>query len=158
MIENAIILAAGMGTRLGKYTENLPKGMLNFNGKPLIQWQVDTLRSCGINDIIIVKGYEPDKINIEGVKYYENKDYANTNMVETLMEAEDEMDDEILVCYADILYEKEVIEKIKMPGKKPTNVEFGGEDMYWLYITEAETGAVYQIRRDIPGVRLFWGR
>ena len=32
----AIILAAGMGTRLGKYTENLPKCMLNFNGKPVL--------------------------------------------------------------------------------------------------------------------------
>jgi len=126
----AIILAAGMGTRLGKYTENLPKGMLNFNGKPLIQQQVDTLRSCGVNDIIIVKGYEPDKINIEGVKYYENKDFANTNMVETLFEAEQEMDDEILVCYADILYEKRIIEKILA-----SDVEIGVavDEDYWDY-------------------------
>ena len=102
----AIILAAGMGTRLGRYTENLPKCMLNFNGKALIEWQVETLRKCGINDIIIVKGFEPDKIQIRGVKYYVNEDYANTNMIETLFCAEEELDSEVLVCYADILYEK----------------------------------------------------
>ena len=108
----AIILAAGMGTRLGKYTENLPKCMLKFSGKPLIDWQVETLRDSGIKDIVIVKGYMSDKIQVPGVKYYTNEDYANTNMVETLFSAEEEMDDEILVCYGDVLYEKEVIRKI----------------------------------------------
>lgn len=108
----AIILAAGMGTRLGKYAENLPKCMLEFDGKALIERQVQTLRSCGINNIVIVKGYMPDKIKIPDVKYYVNEDYANTNMVESLFAAEAEMDDEILVCYGDILYEKRTIEKI----------------------------------------------
>lgn len=126
----AIILAGGMGTRLGKYTENLPKGMLNFNGKSLIERQVETLRSCGISDIIIVKGYMPDKIQIPDVKYYVNEDYANTNMVETLFCAEEEMDDDILVCYSDILYEKRVIEKILA-----SNVDIGVtvDEDYWDY-------------------------
>ena len=61
----AIILAAGMGTRLGKYTENLPKCMLEFEGKTLIQRQVDTLRDAGIEDIIIIKGFNQEKIQIE---------------------------------------------------------------------------------------------
>src|SRR3989344_714882 len=108
----ATILAAGMGTRLGKYTQDLPKGMLQFNGKSLIQRQVETLRECGIKDIVIVKGYMPDKIKIKGVKYYENKDYANTNMVETLFAAEKEMDDDIIICYSDILYQKRVLKQV----------------------------------------------
>ena len=86
----AIILAAGMGTRLGKYTENLPKCMLEFNGKSLIERQVDTLRKAGITDISIVRGYQPEKITISGVRYYHNPDFSNTNMVETLFCAEKE--------------------------------------------------------------------
>ena len=126
----AIILAAGMGTRLGRYTKDLPKCMLEFNGKPLVQWQVETLRVCGINKIIIVKGYMPEKIKIPDVKYYVNEDYANTNMVETLMRAEEEMNDEILVCYGDILYEKRVIEQILA-----ANVDIGitVDKDYWEY-------------------------
>lgn len=108
----AIILAAGMGTRMDKYTKDLPKCMLSFNGKTLIQRQIETLRSAGIKDIIVVKGYMAEKINISGVKYYINEGYAGTNMVETLMRAEAEMDDEILVCYSDILYEKRVVKKV----------------------------------------------
>ncbi|HLC96101.1 MAG TPA: phosphocholine cytidylyltransferase family protein [Candidatus Nanoarchaeia archaeon] len=126
----AIILAAGMGTRLGKYTKELPKGMLTFKGKSLIEHQLNTLRSCGITDIIIVKGYMPDKINFPGVKYYENKDYATTNMVETLFAAEPEMDDAILVCYADILYEKKILKKV-LEAKVDIGVTI--DENYWDY-------------------------
>ncbi|GAF99397.1 unnamed protein product, partial [marine sediment metagenome] len=126
----AIILAAGKGTRLGKYTKNLPKCMLNFKGKTLIQRQVENLRDCGINDIIIVGGYMSEKINLPEVKYYTNENFENTNMVETLFYAEQEMNEEILVGYADILYERRVLEKILL-----SNVDIGVTvDMdYWSY-------------------------
>lgn len=54
----------------------------------------------------------PDKINIPNIKYYINQDYATTNMVETLFCAESEMNDDIIVCYSDILYQKDIIKKI----------------------------------------------
>src|SRR3989344_8773976 len=126
----AIILAAGMGTRLGKYTENLPKGMLNFADKPLIERQVETLRSCGITDISIVTGYMPDKINIQNIKYYHNQDYDKTNMVSSLFCAEKELNDDILVCYADILYEKKVIKKIL---SSKADIGITADDSYWDY-------------------------
>jgi len=105
----AIILAAGMGTRLGKYTENLPKGMLPFLGKSLIERQVETLRSCGINDIVIVTGYKNEAIQIPGVRYYHNDDFASTNMVETLFRAEQELRGDAVVTYSDIIYERRVL-------------------------------------------------
>lgn len=126
----AIILAAGSGDRLGKYTGNLPKGMLDFVGKSLIERQVGILRSCGIDDIIIVRGYMPEKIQIPGVKYYLNKDYGNTNMVASLFCADEELDDDILVCYSDILYEKRIIQQILK-----SNVDIGvtADDSYLDY-------------------------
>jgi len=134
----AIILAAGMGTRLGKYTQSLPKCMLEFRGKTLLQRQVDTLRSCGITDITIIKGYEPDKIKIEGVKYFENKDYGSTNMVETLFCAREELQGEVLVCYADIIYQQSVINKIL---STPVDIGVTIDDDYWEY---------WQARLDNP--------
>jgi len=104
----AIILAAGMGTRLGKYTQGLPKCMLKFAGKTLIQNQVDTLRASGITDITIVKGYEPDQIDIKGTKTYVNPDYSTTNMVYSLFCAEKELSGNVLLCYADIIYVKKL--------------------------------------------------
>ncbi|PIN73368.1 hypothetical protein COV20_04010 [Candidatus Woesearchaeota archaeon CG10_big_fil_rev_8_21_14_0_10_45_16] len=134
----AIILAAGMGTRLGKYTESLPKCMLNFNGKTLIERQVETLRKCGITDITIVKGYMPEKIDIPNTKTYLNSDYPNTNMVETLFCAEAEMDDDILICYADIIYEEKVLQTIL---DSPSDVGVTVDEDYWEY---------WQSRADNP--------
>ena len=95
----AVILAAGQGTRLNKYTKGLPKGMLSFMGKTVIGRQIELYRSCGIDDIIIVRGYERDKIKYEGIKYYDNVRYADTNMVESLMTAEEEFDTDIIIIY-----------------------------------------------------------
>ncbi len=46
-------------------------------------------------------------------------------------------------------------EKLPTPGKKPSNVEFAGKDMKTLYITEDETNAVYKLRVNIAGAKLF---
>ena len=108
----ALILAAGQGTRLKKYTENLPKGMLSFMGKTIIERQIEVYRKCGINDIIIVKGFAADKINYEDVTYYTNEDYENTNMVESLMCAKAEFDEDIIVSYSDILFEESMLHQM----------------------------------------------
>jgi L-glutamine-phosphate cytidylyltransferase len=136
----AIILAAGMGTRLGKYTENLPKCMLNFNGKTLIERQVETLRNSGITDITIVRGYMPEKIDVAGVKYRYSQHYNTTNMVETLMCAGDELDgkEDVLICYADIIYQPEIIRKVM---ESTVDVGVVVDDDYWDY---------WQARADIP--------
>lgn len=105
----AIILAAGQGTRLKKYTENLPKGMLSFMGKTIIERQIEMYRKCGIENIIVVRGFAADKIPYEGIKYYMNEDYANTNMVESLMTAKSEFDDDMIVSYSDILFEEQML-------------------------------------------------
>ena len=105
----AIILAAGQGTRLKKYTENLPKGMLLFMGETIIERQIAIYRKCGINEIIVVRGFAADKINYEGITYYTNEDYENTNMVESLMAAKSEFTDDIIVSYSDILFEERML-------------------------------------------------
>lgn len=106
----AIILAAGRGTRMGKYTKDLPKGMLVFEGKTLIEKQIDTLRKSGIEDIAIITGYESKKINFDDIKYFHNEKFATTNMVETLMCAEEFLNGDVIVAYSDILYTKELVE------------------------------------------------
>lgn len=108
----AIILAAGQGTRLKKYTDNLPKGMLSFMGKTIIERQIETFRKCGINNIVVVKGYAAEKIAYDGIKYYINEKYATTNMVESLMTAKKEFDEDIIVSYSDVLFEEKMLLKM----------------------------------------------
>jgi len=52
-----IIMAGGKGTRLSSISKNTPKPMVLVNGKPILEWQIDNLRKCGLTDITIVVGY-----------------------------------------------------------------------------------------------------
>ncbi|MBU3923552.1 MAG: phosphocholine cytidylyltransferase family protein [Nanoarchaeota archaeon] len=113
----AIVCAAGMGTRLGRYSEDKPKCMLEIGGESLLERQVRTLKKSGIDDIGVVRGYMPEKINVSSVKYYDNPNFARTNMVVSLMTAEREFSKgENLVCYGDIIYENRLIDKLKQSG------------------------------------------
>jgi choline kinase len=98
----ALILAAGEGRRLKKYTADKPKGMLEFRGTPLIYRQVETYRQLGVKRIVIVRGYRAECIACPGVTFYENQRWQETNMVESLMCARQEFDDDIVVSYADL--------------------------------------------------------
>ena len=60
----AIILAGGQGTRLGG---NVPKAMLEINGKPLIQRQLEYLASVNISDVVLCVGYLADKVSINSL-------------------------------------------------------------------------------------------
>lgn len=108
----AIILAAGQGTRLKKYTQDLPKGMLSFQGKTIIERQIELYRKCGIEDISVVRGFAGEKIAYEGVKYYTNEDFANTNMVESLLAARAEFTDDVILSYSDILFGEDMLRAV----------------------------------------------
>jgi L-glutamine-phosphate cytidylyltransferase len=107
----AVILAAGKGNRLVKYTQHLPKGMLSFRGKPLLGWQVEQLRKAGIQHISIVTGYMSEKIQIPGVSLYHNENYSQSNMIESLMcLGEDLGKEDLVIAYSDILYSAELLD------------------------------------------------
>ncbi|MBN2441910.1 MAG: methyltransferase domain-containing protein, partial [Spirochaetales bacterium] len=108
----AIILAAGEGTRLGDLARDKPKCLVDIEGNTLLELQLNTLHTCGIDDIIIVKGYEADKIDIPGVTYFTNHEYNHTNMLTSLFCAEECLHGEVIILYSDILYEKQVIERM----------------------------------------------
>lgn len=108
----AIILAAGQGTRLRPYTDHVPKCMVEVRGKPMIQWQMEVLKSAGVDRIIAVTGYKEDKIPSEGITKVYNPEYADTNMIYSLFCAEEFIKGNLLICYGDIVYSRENAEKL----------------------------------------------
>ena len=108
----AIIIAAGIGGRLFPITNNKPKCMLEVAGKTILETQLEALRYHGINDIVVVRGYQKEKINYPDLRYCENKDYLNNNILESLFSAEHEMNDDFIASYSDILYDKEIVRKL----------------------------------------------
>ena len=59
----AVIQAGGKGTRLRELThDRVPKPMLEMNGKPMLEWQIENLAAYGIREIIIIVGHLGEKI------------------------------------------------------------------------------------------------
>lgn len=108
-----IILAAGQGTRLRPYTNDRPKCMVELGGQPLLHRQLNVLNDAGVNkeQIALIGGYLKEKLDAPGIRLYSNERYAETNMVATLFCAEDFMqpDEDLLICYGDIVYEPKVL-------------------------------------------------
>ena len=107
----ALIIAAGLGSRLKKHTENLPKCMLDFGGKTLLQRQLESYKQNGIKEISLVKGYKKEKIKYKDIKYFENKDYKNNNILNSIFYAEKVISGNIIISYSDILFDKSVVER-----------------------------------------------
>ena len=107
----ALIIAAGLGSRLKKHTKNLPKCMLDFAGKTLLQRQLDSYKKCGIKDISIIRGYKKEKINYKGIKYFENTDYENNNVLNSVFYAEKIINGNIIISYSDILFDPSVVQR-----------------------------------------------
>jgi L-glutamine-phosphate cytidylyltransferase len=110
----ALILAAGQGTRLRPLTNNKPKCMVPLLGTPLLQRQIDTLKACGVHDIHVAAGYRADQIQACGVPITINKNFASTNMVETLFCALPfvEQEGDLIISYGDIVYHKSNLEAV----------------------------------------------
>ncbi len=62
LLRRAVILAAGRGTRMGSFTEEIPKPMLPVAGKPLLEHILDRLSAAGISEFCIVVGYRHEAI------------------------------------------------------------------------------------------------
>ncbi len=107
----ALIIAAGLGSRLKKHTENLPKCMLDFGGKTLLQRQLDSYKKFGIKDISLIRGYKKEKIRYKGIKYFENTDYKNNNILNSIFYAEKIINGNIIISYSDILFNSSVVER-----------------------------------------------
>lgn len=107
-----IILAAGEGRRLKPFTDDNPKCLIQLEAKSVLGWQIETMQACGIRDIVVIKGYRADQISRKDVRYCVNPEYDTTNMVMTLWCAEKELAGEVVVSYGDIVYNKEVLQKL----------------------------------------------
>ena len=107
----SLIIAAGLGSRLKGHTEHNPKCMLDFGGKTLLQRQLSSYKKNGIEDISLVRGYKKDKINYKGIKYFDNNDYKDNNILNSIFYGEEVINGNIIISYSDILFEPFVVKR-----------------------------------------------
>jgi len=111
VIQTAVILAAGMGTRLGGAPGGMPKGFLRLGARPIIEESISCLIDAGIRDIVIVTGYgaehyEQLAANQDGiVRTVHNPSFADSGSMYSLYCARDVIDGGFLLLESDLIYE-----------------------------------------------------
>lgn len=111
----AIIMAAGMGTRFGQMTEDIPKGFIPFKGEPMVVRSIKTLIDCGIDRIVIGTGYKKEKYEELAAHYPQiecvfSPRYAETNSMYTLYNCRQAIgDNDFLLLESDLVFEKKAI-------------------------------------------------
>tara|TARA_B100000029_G_scaffold507641_1_gene592757 strand:+ start:505 stop:1260 length:756 start_codon:yes stop_codon:yes gene_type:complete len=107
-----IIVAAGIGSRLGELTKNLPKPLIDVNGKSILQRQIEIFKKFDIHDIIIIHGSHKNKFNFKNVTYIEDTDVLNHDLLGSLMTAKKEMNDNLIISYGDIIFDENIFSQI----------------------------------------------
>lgn len=146
----AIILAAGMGKRLGEYTKDNTKCMLPVNGERLIDRTLTILYHLHIKKVYIVIGYKGENLrNYIGKRYSDNLDikfidnpiYDKTNNIYSLSLAEDKMvEDDTILFESDLIYEEDIVRKL-VENPNP-NLALVAKWEYWM------DGTVVRIDKD----------
>ena len=170
-VNRAILICAGIGSRLVPITLNTPKALIRVNGKRLIDNSLDALLAAGINEIYIIRGYLGEQFDqllykYPMIKFIDNPIYDVTNNISSILKANELVSNSYILEGDLLLYNPEIIKPyqyesnyigmaindktnewvMETENNRVVNVTIGGESGYQLY------GVSYWTKED--GLRL----
>lgn len=117
----AIILAAGVGSRIRPLTDNCPKSLLKVGGHTILEMMLSHIQGCGIHEVIFVLGYLQQQIKDYlktrfpdlNTSFITNEIYAETNTGYSLMLVKDLLNNSEFIKFdADVVFDKEILENL----------------------------------------------
>ena len=114
-----VVLAASRGSALGELTADRPKAMVEIRGQPLLAHIVAAYNAAGIKRITVVRGYLPAAIDLPGLAYVDNPDYADTGELVSLARAlavPDADGGDLYVSYGDVIFKRYLLDTLAEPA------------------------------------------
>lgn len=151
----AIIMAAGKGSRLGGLTADMPKAFLEIKGIKLIEYNIALLHSCGIKDIILVTGYRSENFEkfaaeIDGVRCIFNPFYEMVNVLGSFYMAQEYLTEDTVYMHGDTLCAPEIFrEMLIQKGDMVLPVDYKLCDEEAMKV-RTENGTLVEISKQIP--------
>lgn len=152
----AIILAAGVGRRLGGSVVEHPKCLLELGGRTLLDRMLDALREVGVRDVTIVVGHLAEQIEAavagrDGVRTIRNPDYRKGAIL-SLWTARDALDGDVLVMDADVLFPVEMLRRLlDSPAENCFLMDARAANDGEAMMLMAQNGRVIDITRGLRG-------
>jgi choline kinase len=117
-VDTAVILAAGLGTRLGDLGKVAPKGFLQFGDRPIVEESVERLMTAGIGRVVIVTGFMKERYDDLAKRYkgvirtIYNELYAESGTMYSLSMAYQAVESRFIWLESDIIYEQRALDVI----------------------------------------------
>lgn len=112
-VAKGIVLAAGKGhAELGELVAHQPKAMIPVSGKPILAHILDAYRASNLRDLVVVRGYAKEAVNLQNVGYVDNDAWETTSELASLYAAKASLDAPCVVSYGDVIFRKYVLDEL----------------------------------------------
>jgi glucose-1-phosphate thymidylyltransferase len=134
---DAVVLAAGEGTRLRPLTEDKPKGMVEVAGEPILTHCFESLVELGADRIVVVVGYLKETIiehygdEYAGVPITYTHQREQTGLAHALLTAEEHIDEEFMLMLGDNIFRANLEDVVRRHREERTDAAFLVEEVPW---------------------------
>lgn len=161
MIEHAILLSAGQGSRLLPLTAERPKCLIDFSGRSLLAWQVEMLARCGVKHIDVVTGFMTDMVDAEihaisdprvTVTARFNPFYKVADNLGSCWIVREAMHHDFLILNGDTLISEEIVAQVQAGSEWPIAVTVDikqGYDSDDMKVSRGPNGQLHRIGKTL---------